>query len=85
MSYQALIKNPIGNIPENVASVTPNDSTDISYDACLYIGTGGDVKLTAADGTTVTFSNVPSGTFMPVAARRIWSTGTTASDIVALW
>lgn len=52
----------------------------------LYVGTGGDVKVTmAGNGQVVTFKNVPDGCFMPIFVKRVWSTGTTATDILALY
>ena len=50
----------------------------------IYVGTAGDLALVTAKGTTVTFSNVPVG-ILPVQAKQINNTGTTASDIVALF
>jgi len=63
--------------------------------ACLYIGTGGDVKVimndkfgpngelpTAADA--VVFKNVPDGSFLPVIVDFVLLTGTTATDIIAI-
>lgn len=51
----------------------------------LFVGTGGAVKCTIG-GTSVTFTNVPDGTRLDVAATLVSSTanGTSASDIVAL-
>ena len=63
--------------------------------ACLYIGTGGDVKVimnskfgpdgefpTASDA--ITFKNVPDGSFLPVIVDFVLLTGTTATDIIAI-
>lgn len=70
---------------EHAASVTPSDDTDLASAArALYVGTGGDVKLSTIHGESVTFSNVPVG-ILPIRATRVYSTGTTATDIVALW
>ena len=71
----------------NAAAVTPSDSTDLTTPArALWVGTGGDVVLNlAGTGTTLKFGSVPSGTLLPVAATRVQSTNTTASNIVALW
>ncbi len=77
-------------------SITPSDSVDVAFPNCkLYIGVTGDVKVTlmpsnlivngaAVTGDTVVFKNVPVG-FMPVLVRRVWSTGTGASEILGIW
>lgn len=68
------------------AAVTPNDSADMTYTArSLWVGTGGNVKVNTLDASTITLTNVPDGTLLPVQCKRVYSTGTTASGIVALW
>lgn len=63
-------------------SVTPDDDNDLSSPARgLYVGTSGDVRLTTPRGTTVTLPSLAAGVVHPIAAKRIHSTGTTASDI----
>ena len=51
----------------------------------LYIGSGGNLTVLTAGGQTVLFSNVLGGTFLPVQVLKVFSTGTTASNFVALW
>ena len=51
----------------------------------LYIGTGGNLTVFTVSGQTVLFSNVLGGTFLPVQILKVFSTGTTASNFVALW
>lgn len=71
----------------NAAAVTPNDSTDLSVTArALYIGGAGDVKVDmVSTGTAVTFTGLLAGTVLPVRAARVYSTDTTATNIVAIW
>ena len=65
--------------------VTPSNSKSISRNArALWVGTGGDVVALNAAGQAVTFKNVPDGSILPIATKRVNSTGTTATDIVAL-
>ena len=72
----------------SAAAVTPNDSADLpNFARMLYVGVGGstkDIKVTTLNGDTVTLKNVPTGILM-VQARRVWSAGTTATEIIALW
>lgn len=51
----------------------------------LYIGTGGNLRVLTHAGDDVTFVNILGGTFLPVQVMKVFSTLTTASDIVALW
>lgn len=70
----------------NAASVTPNDSNELAYvSRALYVGGTGNVKVTMKDGAEVTFSAVASSTVLPIAVRKVHSTGTTATAIIALW
>jgi hypothetical protein len=67
--------------------VTPADATDLTNGVCraIYIGVTGDlVVVMPYEDDTVTFTNVPVGIF-PIQCRQIYSTGTTASGIVALY
>jgi len=70
-------------------AVTPNDSADLPAGAAraLFIGTTGNVQVSVSRGgaAAVIFKNVASGTVLPVAAVRVWTTNTTATDIVALY
>ena len=67
-------------------AVTPNDGADLSVVArAIYVGSSGDLVVILADDTsTVTFSNIPVG-WHPIRAKRIYSTGTTAASIVAVY
>lgn len=50
----------------------------------LYIGGTGDVTVDTPHSTNVTFSAVPVG-ILPVQATKVYQTGTSATDIVALY
>lgn len=66
-------------------AVTTSDSADILDTRALYVGVGGDVKVTMAYGDVVTFVGVPSGSILPVQVTRVWATGTAANSILALY
>lgn len=69
----------------NGAAVTPHDDNELSQvTRALYVGTTGDVAVTMKGGGNVTYPNVPVG-WMPIRVTKVLSTGTTASDIVAVW
>ena len=73
------------------AAVTPHNSTDFvgGAAAALYVGVGGDVVAVGVDNNNgvvaETFKNVMSGTILPIRCRRVNATGTTATDIKALY
>lgn len=68
------------------AAVTPSDTVDFDDLArALYVGGAGNVVAVRHDGTTVTFTGVQAGTVLPIAVRRVNSTSTTATSIVALY
>lgn len=49
----------------------------------LYVGTGGNIAVTMANGAAVTFSNVQDGSILPIRVQKI-GTATTASGIVGI-
>ena len=69
---------------QDAESITPSDTGNIAGMRGLYVGSGGNVKVDMQGGTTITFSNVISGTILPIKASRVYSTGTTATSLVAL-
>jgi hypothetical protein len=85
MSYQKLQAG-------RAAAVTPSDTVNIpaltggSNNGCvLYVGGAGNLKVLTVGGDEVTFTAIPVGTFVPVQVLRVFATGTTATNIVALW
>lgn len=67
-------------------AITKSDATDFRYYVRgIYVGGAGDVVVVNPDGTTCTFSSVPAGTILPVKARRVNSTSTTATNMVGLY
>jgi hypothetical protein len=69
------------------AAVTPNDSTDLVVRPArsLFIGGAGNVAVITAAGDTVTFNGLAAGSILPVQVTRVLATGTTATNIIALY
>lgn len=69
-------------------AVTPSDSTKISKTAGLYVGGAGDVTVQmggeGALAAGVTFKAVPVGTTLNIMVVKVFATGTTATNILAL-
>lgn len=68
------------------AVVTPNDGADLaSVSRAIYIGAGGNLAVMLADDSVaVTLVGVSAGSVLPLRVKRVMSTGTTATNIVAL-
>ena len=72
----------------NASAITPNDAEDIIATAGIYVGVSGDLRVTLAemaDGSHVTFTDLAAGIIHPLVVKRVWNTGTTATDIVAVY
>lgn len=66
-------------------AVTPHNTDDLEFLARgLYVGGAGNLVAVREDGTAVTFTGVPAGTILPIVAKRVNATNTTATAIVAL-
>ena len=84
-----MAQNRIPDTNESVVSataLTPSDSADVSTTRALWIGSSGDVRVLLANDTSpVTFAGVPEKSILPVRIVRLYATGTTASDFLALY
>ena len=69
----------------DAAVVVPNDAADLAYATrSVYVGGAGDVAVMLAKGVAqVTHKSVPAGTRLFISATRIYSTGTTATFMLA--
>jgi hypothetical protein len=74
-----------------VRAITPNDGTDLPLGVCraIYVGVGGDISIDdlsgEAAGESVVFVGALAGSVIPVQTARVNATGTTATDLVALY
>ena len=67
-------------------TVSTNDSANVSdVPFNIYVGTGGNLKVDTADGQSIILKNVANGTYIDfIKVVKIYRTGTTASDIIAI-
>lgn len=71
---------------DKAAAVVLADA-DVSFgftQKALFIGGTGNLKVTTNQGDVVTFSGLAAGSILPVQVKRVWSTGSTATLVVAL-
>jgi hypothetical protein len=62
----------------------PLEKANSASSCVLYVGVAGDLKVKTASGDVVTFIAAPAG-YHPVQVVKVFATGTTATNIVALW
>lgn len=77
------------------ADVTPSDTVDIpsvstaggsGNNGCvLYFGVAGNIRVLTVGNDDVTLVGVNTGAFIPLQVKRVFATGTTATNILALW
>jgi hypothetical protein len=71
-------------------AVTPSDTVDFAFGPTrgVYIGAAAACNmqvLMSADTVPVTFNNLQVGQFLPLRVKRIFVTGTTCTNILALY
>lgn len=63
-----------------LVAITPSDTVDLTrVTRALWVGVGGDLKVTLVDGTTDELRNIPSGSLLPIAVKRVYATGQTGT------
>ncbi len=70
---------------QDAFAISGDDSTDLTNSTrSIYVGGSGNIKVTTVDGTTVTFNGAVAGSIIPVRVKRVFSTGTTATNLIGL-
>ena len=81
-NYHSGLESPA----ERAFAITGNDSTDLTVTPrAIYVGGAGNIKVTTIGGDTVTFSGALAGTIIPVRVTRVFSTDTTATNLLGLY
>lgn len=78
---------PLSDPTGEFAAVTPHDTNAIRTPRALFVGVAGNVAVSGANNSSgsVIFKGVPAGSILPIRPRLVLSTGTTATDIIALY
>jgi hypothetical protein len=81
-SYQAGLTSPAAN----GVAIVPDDANDLPTSTRgIYVGTTGDVvAILVGDTLATTYTAVPGGSVLPIRAKRVKATGTTATNLVGL-
>lgn len=81
-TYQEGLDSPVSNW----AAVTPHDTNELSYvSRAVWVGGAGNLNVVTAGDDSVTFSGIQAGTLLPIRVKKILSTSTTATLILAGW
>lgn len=76
---------PSPNTSSFAKAATPSDTINEAVPfRALWLGTGGDVSVAYADGTSAVFKNAPAGDFAHGGVR-VNVTGTGAADILLVY
>jgi len=66
-------------------SITPHNTNELaSVTRGVYVGGAGNLSVIMRDGQQVTFVGLSAGSILPIRARLVKSTGTTATNLVGL-
>ena len=71
--------------PGGAKAVTPSDTVNLAFPSVIYIGVGGNVQVTTAQGDQVIFTGLIAGQVIPVQVIRVWATSTTATTMLAIY
>lgn len=70
----------------SATAVVPSDTVVAEAPTrALYVGGPGNIKVDMVSGGTVTFYNAAAGSLLPIQVVRIYATGTTATNVLALY
>lgn len=75
----------ITSFPMNAKAVTKSDTDTFSGPVAIFVGSGGTVTVTPAGGQADVQFTIPTGGFVPCLVTAVKSTGTDASDLVAVY
>ena len=79
------VSNPVTAPAVSAFSITPSDSDTFEATRGIFIGSAGNIKvLFSKDSTAVVLSGLTEGAFYPFSVVQVYSTDTTASNIVGI-
>lgn len=81
------VVDTVGAPARRAAAVVPDDAAPLAeVPKALFVGTGGDIVMAGADDVADSvWKNVQDGSILPFRAMFVRASGTTASDLLALY
>ncbi len=75
-----------GSLVQNAFEIIPSDTADLTHETiAIYVGFDGDLKVDLVNGETITMYNLAAGAWHPIAAKKVYATGTTATYILGAY
>jgi hypothetical protein len=71
--------------PGGATTFVASDTVNLETPSIIYVGGGGTVKVTTAQGDTPTFVGLQAGQVIPVQVIRVWATGLTATNLLRIY
>lgn len=66
-------------------AITPDDAAPLNeVTRAIYVGGAGDLALEMADGAVLSFTGLTAGSWLPLRARAVYASGTTATGLIGL-
>ena len=85
----AVVSATVLQLSANIFLATPASYTIYKGNSTdgpvLFVGTGGDLTVLTVGLDEVTFTNLSNASFIPVMVYSVQATGTSCSDIIAIW
>lgn len=83
------VQETVLTLSEDIFLANPNGyavyNTNNSEGPVLFVGTGGTLAIKTVGGDLVQLTNLANASFIPIMISSVQDTGTTCSDIIALW
>lgn len=87
LTHRPAYQDRVTLFPSHAEVVTPSDAEDFVSPVAIMAGAAGDVSAVPAlpPGADAIIMTLEAGQFVPFLCRRVNTTGTTATTIVAVW
>jgi len=72
-------------VPVYAEAITPSNTANLNQISTIYCGGAGDIKVDTEGGNTVTFKGFLASIILPVSVKKVYATGTTATNLLATW
>lgn len=76
---------PFAMLDGEAVVLSSTDHTPTKQTRAVFVGGAGALKVRMSSGKTVTLTGVLAGAWLPLSVTKVFRTGTTATNIVALW